>query len=85
MGYNDNNEPIYLSDVWPSNSEISEVLSLCLKKEMFIGRYKDVFAGPNNWKKIKAEVGLTYKWDLTSTYIRYPPYFDNIKKEIEII
>ena len=83
IGFGKDKKPIYLSDLWPNNNEINEVLKLCLKKEMFTRRYKDIFEGTPEWKDIKAGVGLTYNWDPTSTYVRYPPYFKNMQKDVK--
>ena len=83
IGFGKDKKPIYLSDLWPNNNEINEVLKLCLKKEMFTRRYKDIFEGTPEWKGIRAGVGITYNWDPTSTYVRYPPYFKNMKKDVK--
>ena len=83
IGFGKDKKPIYLSDLWPNNNEINEVLKLCLKKEMFTRRYKDIFEGTPEWKDIKAGVGITYNWDPTSTYVRYPPYFKNMQKDVK--
>ena len=83
IGFGKDKKPIYLSDLWPNNNEINEVLKLCLKKEMFTRRYKDIFEGTPEWKGIRAGVGLTYNWDPTSTYVRYPPYFKNMQKDVK--
>ena len=83
IGFGKDKKPIYLSDLWPNNNEINEVLKLCLKKEMFTRRYKDIFEGTPEWKGIRAGVGITYNWDPTSTYVRYPPYFKNMQKDVK--
>ena len=83
LGFDEDKKPIFLSDVWPSSSEINKVLNVCLKKEMFENRYKNVFEGTSDWKNINSKGGLTYEWDSTSTYVKYPPYFENMDKEIK--
>ena len=82
LGYGNDEKPIYLNDIWPSSSEIKEVLESCLKEEMFSKGYYNVFDGTEDWKQIKVESSFTYDWDPTSTYVRYPPYFENMKKEV---
>ena len=42
-----------------------------------------VFLGSKEWSDIEAEKGLTYNWDIGSTYIRYPPYFNDMSLDIE--
>tara|TARA_B100000686_G_scaffold345035_1_gene428816 strand:+ start:17008 stop:19674 length:2667 start_codon:yes stop_codon:yes gene_type:complete len=85
IGLDQNKNNIYLSDIWPTASEIKDLLKYCLKKEMFDNRYKDVFVGPKEWSNIKADEGLTYKWDISSTYVRHPPYFENMSLDVEAI
>ncbi len=83
IGLDKNKNNVYLSDIWPTGGEVKDLLNSCLKKEMFEKRYKDVFLGPKEWADIKADEGLTYKWDISSTYVRYPPYFENMSLDIE--
>jgi len=83
LGLDKKNKKIFLSDIWPSSSEIKEVLNKCLSEDMFKERYKNIFLGPKEWSDIEAERGLTYNWDIGSTYIRYPPYFNDMSLDIE--
>ena len=79
---NDGNE-IYLKDIWPSNKEIEETLKQSLNAEMFIERYSNVSEGPSQWQKIKTEESSIYNWDEGSTYVKKPPFFDNLSDEPE--
>ena len=83
LGLDKQNKKIFLSDIWPSSSEIKEVLNKCLSEDMFKERYKNVFLGPKEWSDIEAEKGLTYNWDIGSTYIRCPTYFNDMSLDIE--
>lgn len=83
LGFDPEENPIYLRDIWPSQKEISDLLQKTLTTEMFTSRYKDVFKGPQAWQKISIIEGDTYKWDLKSTYIQSPPYFDKMTKTPE--
>jgi len=83
IGMDANNNPLYLSDIWPTTDEIKQLLNSCLKKKMFEDRYKNVFDGPEEWSNIETKKGLTYNWDISSTYVRYPPYFENMNMELE--
>ena len=73
---------VYLKDLWPSNAEIEETIRASLTREMFVERYKDVFAGTPQWQAIKFPEGQTYAWDDTSTYIQHPPYFQGMSMDI---
>ena len=83
LGLDKQNKKIFLSDIWPSAAEIKKVLNKCLSEDMFKERYKNVFLGPKEWSDIEAEKGLTYNWDIGSTYIRCPSYFNDMSLDIE--
>ena len=84
IGYDDENEPVYLSDVWPSNEEITAVVRECVTPEMFDTRYGDVFKGDEHWQKIEVKGGETYGWP-ESTYVANPPYFAGMTMEPDAI
>ncbi|MFO1172348.1 MAG: aconitate hydratase AcnA [Hyphomicrobiaceae bacterium] len=67
--------PVYLKDIWPSSTEIAQVIRECVTPEMFASRYGDVFKGDERWQKIGGKPGLTYAWSPGSTYVQNPPYF----------
>ena len=71
---------IFLKDLWPTNKEINDMLSLSLTPEMFKDRYKEIYKGDNNWKSINNSEDTTYDWNDTSTYIKHPPFFDTQNK-----
>jgi aconitate hydratase len=78
VGYDKENEPVYLKDIWPSPKEISDTIRKAVKASSFRMRYGNVFEGTSNWKKVKAPKGQTYTWDIGSTYVRNPPYFEGM-------
>ncbi|HVV65825.1 MAG TPA: aconitate hydratase AcnA [Rhizomicrobium sp.] len=78
VGYTPKNEPVYLKDIWPSPKEIADTIRKSVKASSFRARYGDVFDGGPNWKKVKAPKGQNYSWDIGSTYVRKPPYFDGM-------
>ena len=65
--------PIYLHDIWPSNSEVREAMSQ-VSADMFERQYADVFSGPESWQAIDVSDADTYAWE-NSTYIKQPPFF----------
>lgn len=81
IGKDQNGNDVYLKDIWPSNAEIEETMRASLTKEMFVERYKDVFAGTKQWQDIKFAEGETYAWNDESTYIQHPPYFQGMTME----
>ncbi len=74
LGHDENGEPVYLRDVWPSNQEIADEV-MKVNEGMFNKQYADVFSGDETWQAIKVDDSMTYDWDDKSTYIRNPPYF----------
>ena len=79
VGYDKNNDPVYLKDIWPSSKEISSAIAKAVKASSFKKRYGNVFAGDANWKKVKLVKGQTYNWDIGSTYVKNPPFFEGMQ------
>ena len=67
--------PVYLRDVWPSQSEIQAALESSLRPEMFARQYADVFAGSGAWQALDVPSGQTFDWQADSTYVKQPPFF----------
>jgi aconitate hydratase len=78
IGYDDENEPVYLADIWPTSQEIAQTVRTVVTAEMFATRYSDVFKGDVQWQAIKVEGGATYGWPMASTYVQNPPYFEGM-------
>ena len=83
LGKDKNGKDIYLKDIWPSNKEIETTLADSLNANMFIKRYSNVSEGPVQWQKIKTEKTSIYNWDESSTYVKRPPFFDQLSDEPE--
>ncbi|WAE54514.1 aconitate hydratase AcnA [Stutzerimonas frequens] len=77
LGYDGQNQPVYLKDIWPSSTEIAEAVAR-IDGEMFRSRYADVFSGDEHWQKIPVSAGDTYQWNAGSSYVQNPPYFKDI-------
>jgi aconitate hydratase len=78
LGTDQDGEPVYLKDIWPSAKQIAKVVRKAVKKSMFKKRYGDVFRGDPEWREIEVKGGLTYGWDAHSTYVQNPPYFTDL-------
>ena len=83
FGKDQNGKEIYLKDIWPSNKEIEETLKKSLNAEMFIKRYSNVSEGPKQWQQIDTVKSDIYNWDVSSTYVKKPPFFDNLPEKPE--
>ena len=78
LGKNKDGKDIFLKDIWPSNKEIENTLTNSLNAKMFLNRYSNVSKGPEQWQKIKTDSSSIYNWDESSTYVKRPPFFDEL-------
>ncbi len=83
LGKDKDGKDVYLKDIWPSNKEIEDVLFKSLNPEMFRARYSNVSKGPEQWQKIRAKESSIYDWDDNSTYVKKPPFFENLSPNAE--
>jgi len=74
--------PVFLSDIWPSSAEVEAVVESAIDTEMFEARYADVFAGDEKWRSLPIPTGDIFTWDAESTYVRRPPYFEGLTREL---
>src|SRR5205814_8479002 len=85
LGQGKGGKDVFLKDVWPSNKDIAAVQRKVVSEEMFKNRYADVFKGDKNWQGIEVAGGQTYAWDVGSTYVQNPPYFEGLSMTPEPI
>ncbi len=85
LGEDAQGKPVYLKDIWPSQSEIQDVISSHIDSDMFRSSYARVFAGDENWNGLEVSGGQIYAWDEASTYVKNPPYFEGMTREPEPI
>jgi aconitate hydratase len=78
LGTDSTGQPVYLRDIWPSSTEISEVLERAVTSEMFRQRYGSVFEGDDFWRAMAVGGGDTFGWKEGSTYVLQPPFFAGI-------
>ncbi len=83
FGKDNNGKDVFLKDIWPSNKEIEDTLKDSLNADMFVKRYSNVSEGPKQWQEIKTEKSSIYSWDEGSTYVKKPPFFDNLPDKPE--
>ena len=83
LGEGTDGNPVFLKDIWPTSEEIATLQRKHVTQKMFATRYADVFKGDKNWQGIKVSGGQTYAWDMGSTYVQNPPYFQDMKMEPE--
>jgi aconitate hydratase len=84
LGQDKDGKDVFLSDIWPSEEELKQVIASSITPEMFRNKYGDVMEEPR-WDAIPAEASDLYDWEDDSTYIRLPTFFEEIKPEVEAI
>ncbi|QIJ65263.1 aconitate hydratase [Streptomyces sp. JB150] len=81
LGTDQDGNPVYLKDIWPSEAEVNDVVANAIGEDMFTKSYQDVFAGDAQWQSLPVPTGDTFEWDPESTYVRKPPYFEGMTME----
>ena len=75
LGQDNDGNDVYLSDLWPSQKEISDTMADAISAEIFEKEYTHATEGPEEWKAVQAPSGDLFEWDESSTYIQEPPFF----------
>ncbi|MFJ7337492.1 aconitate hydratase AcnA [Streptomyces sp. NPDC101110] len=81
LGTDQDGNPVFLKDIWPSEAEVNDVVANAIGEDMFAKSYSDVFAGDAQWQALPIPTGNTFEWDAESTYVRKPPYFEGMAHE----
>ncbi|WP_323185126.1 MULTISPECIES: aconitate hydratase AcnA [unclassified Streptomyces] len=81
LGVDQDGKPVFLTDIWPTEAEVNDVVANAIGEDMFNKSYQDVFAGDAQWQALSIPTGNTFEWDPQSTYVRKPPYFDGMTME----
>ena len=83
LGQDKEGKDVFLKDIWPTNKEIEELILTSINADMFVKRYSNISEGPKEWRAIKTSDSNIYKWDDTSTYVKKPPFFENMSDKPE--
>ncbi|MEP3635175.1 MAG: aconitate hydratase AcnA [Shimia thalassica] len=81
LGQDQNGNDVYLKDIWPSTTEIAELVQKTVTRDAFLSKYADVFKGDEKWRGVTVPEQETYDWPAASTYIQNPPYFQGMGPE----
>ena len=81
IGTGASGQSVYLRDLWPSPSEVEEIVETAVAAEMFTRDYADVFTGDERWQELDVQPGDTFAWADDSTYVRHPPYFEGMQRQ----
>jgi len=83
LGKDKDGKDVFLKDIWPSNKEIEDLMLSSLNADMFKQRYSNVSEGPKEWQAINTTDSDIYNWEANSTYVKRPPFFDNLPDQPE--
>jgi aconitate hydratase len=78
LGNDKTGQPVFLRDIWPAPEEVEAAMRSSVTSEMFRKEYGDVFTGDAQWRALPVPEGDLYAWDAKSTYIKLPPYFEEM-------
>ncbi|RRD53916.1 aconitate hydratase AcnA [Buchananella hordeovulneris] len=78
LGQDPQGNDVFLADIWPAADQVQQVIDSTLDRSMFEKDYADVFAGDERWRGLETPQGETFTWDPQSTYVRRPPYFEDM-------
>ena len=80
LGKDTAGKPVFLRDIWPTPQEVESTVRAFVSREMYRKEYSEIYEGDAHWKSMPVPAGDLYKWDPKSTYIKLPPYFENMPK-----
>ena len=83
LGKDQNGNDVFLKDIWPTNREIEDLIQSSINADMFIKRYSNISVGPKEWSDIKTKDSSIYEWKDESTYVKKPPFFENMSEKPE--
>jgi len=80
LGNDRSGKPVYLRDIWPTPKEVEETVRKAVSTDMYRKEYGEIFDGDERWRGLKVPEGDRYAWNASSTYIKCPPFFDDMRK-----
>ncbi|MGB8879804.1 MAG: aconitate hydratase AcnA, partial [Solirubrobacteraceae bacterium] len=81
LGEDRHGEPVFLADIWPSAAEVAATVDEAVQSDMFHKSYGEVFDGDERWNSLEVPTGELFDWDPRSTYVRRPPFFEDMPRE----
>ncbi|HEX9190880.1 MAG TPA: aconitate hydratase AcnA, partial [Candidatus Deferrimicrobiaceae bacterium] len=81
LGLDRNGNPVFLKDIWPDPTEVTEAVRMAVDPEMFRKEYSAVFTGDSAWRKLPVPKSECFAWVPSSTYVKHPPFFEELSTE----
>ena len=83
LGEDKDGNPVFLKDIWPDSQEVGQTIEEAVQSDMFHKSYGEVFDGDERWNSLEVPTGDSFAWDERSTYVRRPPFFEDMPREPE--
>jgi aconitate hydratase len=83
LGEDEQGQPVFLKDIWPAEAEVADTVQEAIQSDMFRKSYAEVFDGDERWHSLEVPTGEQFEWDPKSTYVRQPPFFQDLPVEPE--
>ena len=81
LGTGKDGTPVFLKDVWPTDREIADAMASSVTSQAFTSQYAQVFEGDARWRALPVPTGDRFNWEADSTYVRRPPFLENLSME----
>ncbi len=85
VGHGSDGKAVFLKDIWPTISEVNDVVKSSITRESYQQIYSEVYSGDENWQKLPVPKGDLFAWDDKSSYIANPPYFVGLTKTPPVV
>jgi len=85
IGIDQDSEPVFLRDIWPTQQEIADTIATSMSPKAFQQQYSVVDQGPPAWRKITAKKSDLFPFDADSTYVQEPPFFMTMTREVPAV
>jgi aconitate hydratase len=85
IGDDEQGNPVYLRDIWPTSAEVAEAVESAITPAMFREEYDGIETSNEDWNAIKIPDGSIYEWDDASTYVQEPPFFTELSHDVPAI
>lgn len=83
LGIGADGAPVYLADIWPDEAEVADLAARFVDAALYRDGAAGLFEGDERWRALGGEPSDTFAWDEGSTYVRRPPYFDGMTREVQ--
>jgi aconitate hydratase len=78
LGIGNDGKPVFLRDIWPTQRQVADQVAAHVTPQLFAEQYANIFSGDADWRAVSVPASNRFAWDIDSTYIRRPSFFENL-------